>query len=196
MDSWHRALSVAACAWLASTAEAEPPPHEYAPLAYKRIDYQSWTLPDAFSGAPVDLRDIASRAALVLVVYFAPWCENWRYQAPFVAQLHETYNAHGLEVVAISNYGAEVAVRGFFAQDPAPYRVVIESDSRADRAATQHALYRRRTGDERTWGSPYNVLLNARELRAGKVIARKAWVANGELVQEEVEALVRAQLGL
>src|SRR3712207_5233205 len=56
--------------------------HEYAKLEEKKIDYRDWTFKNLETGAPVNLRQWIGDKRLVVVVYFASWCPNWRYEAP------------------------------------------------------------------------------------------------------------------
>jgi thiol-disulfide isomerase/thioredoxin len=171
--------------------------HEYAPLQERELDYKDWTLKTYPAGEPLNLREWARSKRLVLVAYFAPWCANWRLERPVLARLHEKYKPFGFDVIAVSNYATPDELKRHFDSQPAAYTVVVESDARGERDKTAHYKYRRRTGDTRKWGSPYNVFLAPAKLRAGgDVLAEKAWVVNGEMIEAEVEQFIRAQLGL
>jgi thiol-disulfide isomerase/thioredoxin len=171
--------------------------HEYAPLQERELDYKDWTLKAYPAGEPVNLREWARGKRLVLVAYFAPWCGNWRMERPVLARLHEKYRPHGFDVIAVSNYATADQLKRHFDAQPATYAVVVESDTQDARDKTDHYKYRQRTGDTRKWGSPYNVFLAPAKLKAGgDVLAEKAWVVGGELIEAEVEQFIRAQLGL
>ena len=49
-----------------------------------------------------------------MVVYFAPWCGNWRHEAPVAARLYEKYKDQGFEVIGVSEYGSRDDVSNFF----------------------------------------------------------------------------------
>lgn len=171
--------------------------HEYAPLEEKTINYKDWTFNSLKDGKPVNLRSFAHGKRLVLIVYFAPWCPNWRNEAPVAANLYEKYKAKGLEVIGVSEYGSRADSLAFFGEAGPPYAVVSESESRADRDKTSHYGYRQATGDLRRWGSPYNIFLEPAKLnKTGDVLTEKAWVVNGELIEADVEKFVREHLGL
>ena len=171
--------------------------HEYAPLQEKTINYKDWTLNSLKDSTPVNLRSFAEGKRLVLVVYFAPWCANWKNEAPLAATLYEKYRAHGLEVIGVSEYAPRADSLAFFGASGSPYMVVAESESRGDRDKTSHYGYRQATGDTRRWGSPYNVFLEPAKLnKTGDVLAEKAWVVNGELIEADVEKFIRERLGL
>ncbi len=170
--------------------------HEYAPLQAATLNYKDWTYP-ALDGGAINLRAWAKDKKLALVVYFAPWCGNWRYEAETLARLHAKYRAAGLGVIAVNEYGASAEAKAFFGADGPPYPVVIESEDRSRVGETPHAMYRRMTGDFRSYGSPYNVFIEAAAMtEAGEVLAERVTVANGELIEAEAEAFIREKLGL
>jgi thiol-disulfide isomerase/thioredoxin len=188
-------LSVALLA-TASVASAQDG-HEYSPLQEKTVNYKDWTLKSLKDEKAVGLRTLAQGKRLLMVVYFAPWCPNWRNEAPVATKLYEKYKAQGLEVVGVSEYASRDDVRAFFGPAGPPFTIVSESESRDDREKTAHYGYRQSTGDTRRWGSPWNIFLEPASLpKTGDVLAEKAWVVNGELVEEDVEKFIRTHLGL
>jgi thiol-disulfide isomerase/thioredoxin len=171
--------------------------HEYAPIQERELEYKNWTFKRAASGESVNLREWARGKKLVLVVYFAPWCHNWKLEAPVIARLYQKYSDAGLDIVAVSDYGTADEIKAYFDEHPAPYTVVVESDSESEREKTAHYAYRQQTGDKRKWGSPYNVFLEPAKLNPkGDVLSQKVWVAGGELVERDAERFIRERLGL
>ena len=174
--------------------------HEYAPIKEQKIKYKDWTYKQMTEGAPaVNLRAWAAGQdkKLALVVYFAPWCSNWKLEAPVVARLYEKYHPYGFDVIAVSEYGTPSDQKMFFHEHPVPYTVVVESDARDARDKTAHYGYRQLTGDKRKWGSPYNIFLVPNKLkRDGDLLTEKAWVVNGELIEAEAEQFIRDKLKL
>src|SRR5688572_28160113 len=133
--------------------------HEYAPLAETTISYKNWTLPNLMTDQPEDLRKLMAGKKLVMIVYFAPWCGNWKYEAPIAAKLYEKYKDQGFQVIGVSEYASRADVKAFFGEAGPPYPVVSESETREDRDKTLHYGYRQQTGDTRRWGSPWNIFL-------------------------------------
>jgi len=169
--------------------------HEYAPIEEKTVNYKNWTLNDLSSSQPVELRSLIKDKKLVMVVYFAPWCPNWKYEAPLAAKLHEKYKDQGFEVIGVSEYGTLDEVRNYFGTNGPPYTVVSESESREEREKTPHYGYRQTTGDTRKWGSPWNIFLEPAKLaKEGDLLIEKTWVVNGELVEEEAEKFISERL--
>ncbi len=169
--------------------------HEYSPLVEKTINYKNWTLNDLKDNQPVDLRSLVKGKKLVMIVYFAPWCGNWKHEAPVAAKLYEKYKAQGFEVIGVSEYGSRDDVKKFFGDAGPPYPVVSESELREDREKTAHFGYRQLTGDGRRWGSPYNIFLDPATLaKTGDVLTEKAWVVNGELIEDEVDKFIGERL--
>ncbi len=189
-------MAALAIALLAANARAQAG-HEYAPLLEKTVNYKDWTYKNLRDGSPVNLREFARGKKLVMVVYFAPWCGNWKFEAPFVARLYDKYRQHGFDVVAVSEYAPAEDSRKFFAETGTSYTVVVESEGREAREQTAHYALRQACGDGRRWGSPFNVFLEPEKLsKSGDVLAERAWVVGGELVEADAEKFIREKLGL
>ena len=170
--------------------------HEYSPLVEKTVNYKNWTLPNLMTKEPEDLRKVMEGKKLVMIVYFAPWCGNWKNEAPIAAKLYEKYKAQGFQVIGISEYAPAMDTVNYFAAKDPPYPVFVESESREDKQKTAHYGYRQLTGDTRNWGSPWNIFLEPDKVNAkGEVLAEKAWVVNGELIEEEVDKFIASKLG-
>ena len=169
--------------------------HEYSPLVEKTVNYKNWTLNNLKDNKPADLRAAVAGKKLVMVVYFAPWCGNWRNEAPVAAKLYEKYKDQGFAVIGVSEYGSRDDVKNFFGPTGAPYPVFSESDTREDREKTPHYGYRQAAGDTRRWGSPWNIFLEPSALlKKGDVLTEKAWVVNGELIEEDVDKFIADHL--
>lgn len=171
--------------------------HEYAPIEEKTINYKDWTLKSLKDDKPVNLRQWMATKKLVLVVYFAPWCANWRNEAPIIEKLNEKYGAQGLGIIAVSEYAPATDVRNFFGEKGSPYTVVVDSLSRDEREKTAHYTYRTSSGDHRRWGSPYNIFIDPAKIsKEGDTLIEKSWAVNGELVEADADKFVRDHLGL
>lgn len=170
--------------------------HEYSPLVEKTVNYKNWTLPNLTSAKEEELRKLIAGKKLVMIVYFAPWCGNWRNEAPIAAKLYEKYKAQGFQVIGISEYANPGDTTTFFGESGPPYPVYSESSSREEKQATLHYGYRQLTGDTRTWGSPWNIFLEPDKLnKTGEVLAEKAFVVNGELIEDEVDKFIASKVG-
>jgi thiol-disulfide isomerase/thioredoxin len=165
--------------------------HEYSPLVEKTVNYKNWTLNDLGSNKPTSLRSLMAGKKLVMVLYFAPWCPNWKNEAPVAAGLYDKYKSQGFEIIGISEYGSRDDVKNFFGANGPPYPVVTESESRDDREKTPHYGYRQLTGDTRKWGSPWNIFLDPAKCSSdGDLLTEKAWVVNGELIEADVDKFI------
>ena len=169
--------------------------HEYSPLVEKTVNYKNWSLVNVKTDTAEDLRSMLKGKKLVMVVYFAPWCGNWRNEAPIAAKLYEKYKDQGFQVIGVSEYAARADVKAFFGEAGSPYPIVSESETRDDRDKTPHFGYRQLTGDTRKWGSPWNIFLEPSKVNAsGDVLTEKAWVVNGELIEDEVDKFITDKL--
>jgi thiol-disulfide isomerase/thioredoxin len=172
--------------------------HEWAPILEQKIDYKDWTFKSLKDGAPLNLRELLKGKKLVMVVYFAPWCANWKAEAPTIWRLYEKYKSEGFEVVGVSEYASADDSRKYFeSQGGAPFPVAVESEASSAREQTTHFGYRKACGDPRRWGSPFNVFLEPAKLnKSGEVLTERAWVVGGELIEKDVERFIRERLGL
>ena len=169
--------------------------HEYSPLVEKKVNYKNWSLVNLQTDQEEDLRNLVKGQRLVMIVYFAPWCGNWRNEAPIAAKLYEKYKDQGFQVIGISEYASRADVKAFFGEAGPPFTVVSESESRDDRDKTPHYGYRQSTGDKRNWGSPWNIFLDPSKLNpSGEILTEKAWVVNGELIEDEVDKFIADKL--
>jgi thiol-disulfide isomerase/thioredoxin len=169
--------------------------HEYSPLVEKTVNYKNWSLPNLTTDKADDLRSLVAGKKLVMIVYFAPWCGNWRNEAPIAAKLYEKYKGQGFQVIGVSEYATRDDVKKYFGDAGAPFPVVTESESRDDKQKTLHYGYRQLTGDTRNWGSPWNIFLEPTKLNAsGDVLTEKAWVVNGELIEDEVDKFIASKV--
>jgi thiol-disulfide isomerase/thioredoxin len=169
--------------------------HEYAPLQERKINYKDWSFKDFKTDAPVKLSSLVEGKKLVMIVYFAPWCPNWRYEAPVAAKLYDKYKAQGFEVIGVSEYGTRDEMLKFFGTQGVPYTIVTESETNDARDKTTHYKYRQAVGDARKWGSPFNVFLEPAKLqKKGDTLTEKAWIVSGELIEKDADEFIRAHL--
>jgi thiol-disulfide isomerase/thioredoxin len=195
MKKLSLALSILAIVISAGVARAQAG-HEYSPLVEKTVNYKNWKLPNITSAKDEDLRSLMAGKKLVMIVYFAPWCGNWRNEAPIAAKLYEKYKAQGFQVIGVSEYANTADTVTYFGEKDPPYPVVSESISRDDKLKTAHYEYRQLTGDTRNWGSPWNIFLEPGKLnKTGDVLTEKAFVVNGELIEDEVDKFIASKLG-
>src|SRR5260370_18900470 len=169
--------------------------HEYSPVKRKTVNYKNWTFKSLKDDKPADLRPLSKGKKLVMVLYFAPWCPNWKNEAPVAASLYEKYKGQGFEIIGVSEYGSRDDVRAFFGPSGPAFPIVTESESRDDRDKTTHYGYRQLTGDTRKWGSPGNIFLDPATCNAsGDVLTEKAWIVNGELIEADVDKFIHDRL--
>jgi len=171
--------------------------NEQAPIVEKEIVYKNWALKNVKNDGETNLRDFAKGKKLVMVVYFAPWCPNWRHDAPMLERFYEKYKAAGLGIIGVGEYDTVAAMKTNLDSLKITFPVVYESEARTDKQKTAHYEYRKSTGDTRNWGSPWYIFLEPSLLEEqGDVLVKKTSVINGELIELEGERFVRQKLGL
>lgn len=171
--------------------------NEQAPIVERDIEYKNWKYRSVRGGETIDLREFAAGKMLVMVVYFAPWCNNWRHDAPMLQKLYEKYGSKGLGIIAIGEYDPVTAMQANLDALKITFPAVYESENRADKQKTLHYSYRRSTGDTRNWGSPWYIFLEPSKLeKTGDVLTKRAFVINGEMIEAEGERFIGDKLGV
>ncbi len=171
--------------------------NEQAPVTEKRFEYKDWSYKNINGEGEVNLRKFTADKKLVMVVYWAPWCPNWRHDVAFVQQLHEKYAKDGLAVIGVGEYDPVDSMKRHIEQYKLTFPNVYESQQRTDRDKSVHYSQRREAGDTRRWGTPWYVFLEPEKLeQKGKTLAATVNVVNGELIKDEAESFIREKLGL
>jgi peroxiredoxin len=98
-------------------------PSASAELARTDVDKPSFALQD-LNGNNVSLQDYAGR--VVLVHFFATWCEPCREELPALTRLRQ--RASGMAVLAISVAENSQRVSRFFAPTPTGFPVLLDAD--------------------------------------------------------------------
>ena len=171
--------------------------NEQSPIVEKEIAYKNWQLKDVRTGEARDLRQMIAGKKLVIVVYYAPWCGNWKHDVPFVQKFYDKYKANGLEIIGVGEYDPVSSMKANLDAFKVTFPVVYESEGRRDKQKTQHYKYRTATGDFRGWGSPWYIFLDPAKLeKKGDTLLTKTHVINGEMIEAEGEKFIRERLGL
>jgi glutathione peroxidase-family protein len=171
--------------------------NEQSPIVEKEIAYRDWSYKSVQTGADLNLRKITSGKKLVMVVYFAPWCPNWKHDLQFVQAMYDKYKGNGFDVVGVAEYDPVDSMKSHIAQYKLTFPIVWESDARTAKQTTPHYGYRRFVGDSRNWGSPWYIFLETNKLETdGAAMTKKAPVVNGELIKPDVEKFIREKIGI
>jgi len=171
--------------------------NEQSPMVEKDVNYKDWTYKSITTDADVNLRALTKGSKLTIVVYYAPWCPNWRHDAPMLQRLYEKYHSKGLLIVGVGEYDPVASMKTNLEALKVTFPTVYESLDRSEKQNTLHYGYRQSTGDARNWGSPYYVLLPTSGLeKKGDLLMRRTHVINGEMIEAEGEKFIREKLGL
>ena len=171
--------------------------NEQAPLIEKDIVYKDWTYKQVQTGESFNLREYTKGKKLVMVVYFAPWCGNWRFDAPMLQRFYDKYKPHGLGIVAVGEYDPVSSMKASLDTLKITFPAVYESENRSERLNTLHYKYRKMTGDNRNWGSPWYIFLMPSTMEEkGDVLTKHTFVVNGEVIEGEGDKFIREKLGL
>ena len=171
--------------------------NEQAPIIEKEINYKDWTYKNPRTGQEINLREFTKGKKLTVVVYYAPWCPNWRFDAPMLERFHQKYKDQGLAVIGVGEYDPVESMKNNLDFLKVTFPTVYESEERAAKQKTLHYEYRTSTGDLRSWGSPWYIMLTpSLTEKKGDVLTKKTFVVNGEIIASDGETFIRKSLGL
>ncbi len=171
--------------------------NEQSPIVEKGIGFKDWTYKNLKGGGETNLREFTKGKKLVMVVYWAPWCPNWKHDVGFVQELHQKYAKDGLGVIGVGEYDPVDKMKQNYEQNNLTFPSVYESKASGERLTTVHYQQRTAAGDTRKWGSPWYVFLDVAKLEPqGPILANNVRVVNGELIRPDAEKFIREKLGL
>ena len=171
--------------------------NEQSPIVEKDIAYKDWTYKSVRDGKDVNLRDLSRGKKLVAVVYFAPWCHNWQHDAPMLERLYQKYKGNGFGIVGVGEYDPVSSMKTNLETMKVSFPAVYETESRSASQNSLHYAYRKSTGDNRSWGSPWYIFLEPASIEnKGDVLVSRTHVINGEMIETEGEKFIRLKLGL
>jgi peroxiredoxin len=138
---WLMAVLLCGGLWTpvaAGTARAGEPESGTATLtAIGDLGQPLFALP-SLDGATSDLAQ--HRGRMVLVHFFATWCEPCRPEMARLRELQFRLDGRPVAIVAVSVAEADGAVRRFFAGDPVPFSILLDRDRAVAKAWSIHTL--------------------------------------------------------
>jgi peroxiredoxin len=187
------ALAVVAANAPALSLNSDPEP---APIVERQMDFYDFNF-KAADGRAFNLRDYATGKRVVIVSFVAGWCSNSNRNGHVLKRLYDKYRDRGLGAVVVTEYSDADEVRIHVNRIGIDYPVVMETSSRGDRKDSRHYKYRHSVGDKRKWGTPFYVILDARDIEASAPkapLARRVFTVSGELVEAEAEAFIEQHI--
>lgn len=179
----------------ASPVSDDPEP---APMVERQIDFQDLTLRQR-DGRPFNLREYVAGKQVVIVGFVAGWCKNSNENGHVVKRLYDKYSEKGLGVVVVAEYSDEQELLQHINRIGINYPVVVETDKLGARKKSLHYKYRQMAGDKRKWGTPFYVIIDARDLlpaRPNEPLARRVRTVSGEIIESEAEQFLSNRLAV
>ena len=78
-------------------------------------------------GTDMDLAQIAGENKIVLVNFWATWCQPCRLEMPQLERIYDEYHGQGLEILAISAEDSST-IEAFLAEHPYSYPILVDPD--------------------------------------------------------------------
>ncbi len=125
------------------------------------------------SGHPVHLSDY--RGKVVILDFWATWCEPCKQEIPHFIDLESKYSAQGLQILGISMDDSEPPVRDFQKQFKINYPLVVGSAKLADQYGG-------------ILGLPITFVID----RNGQIVARHIGATDVSVIEAEVKKLLQS----
>src|SRR5215470_13892782 len=110
---------------------------DYAPIVERKLDFYDFKYPTIVGGA-FDLRDYLKGKSLIVIEYFAGWCENSNRNGHVIQRLWSKYRDRGLGVIGVAEYSDEVELRIHINRIGIEYPVLIETKKLGQRKDSSH----------------------------------------------------------
>jgi peroxiredoxin len=130
------AILVVTLGMVQTAVRAEP--HADAPLSQWQGDSQPLFTLDDLRKAPVSLADL--RSDILIVHFFATWCEPCREELPALRRLVERSDPRRLRVVTVSVAEVDVRVRNFVEKTPVNFPILLDRDRSVAKSWNVNAL--------------------------------------------------------
>jgi peroxiredoxin len=169
---------------------------EFAPIVERKIDFYNFDY-QTVDGHTFDLRDYARGKSVVIIAYVAGWCPNSNRNGHIIEKAWNAYRDHGLGVVGVAEYSDPYELRIHINRIGIDYPVVVETKDRNHRKNSSHYRYRHAVGDKRKWGTPFYVIVDARDIEADSpkgLLARRVYTVSGEVQESELERFIHPLL--
>jgi hypothetical protein len=168
---------------------------EHAPIVERAMDFFDFTL-KTVEGEDFNLRRFAQGKKLIIVGFVAGWCKNSNANGHVIKRLSDKYRERGLGVVVVTEYSSPDEMRIHIGRIGIDYPVVVETDRRDRRKKSAHYDYRRIAGDRRKWGTPFYVLIDARDIEpaTSPTLARRIHTVSGEIIESEAESFIQRSI--
>jgi hypothetical protein len=169
---------------------------EYAPIVESRLDFYDFNY-STVEGGSFAFREYLKAKKLIIVEYFAGWCENSNRNGHVIQRLWSKYRDRGLGVVGVAEYSDAAELRIHVNRIGIDYPLVVETTKLGKRKDSSHYRYRHAVGDKRKWGTPFYVIIDARDVEtsgANGLIARRVYTASGELEEESTDQFLSKAL--
>ena len=169
---------------------------EFAPIIERKIDFYNFNY-QTVDGHVFDLRDYARGKTVVIIAYVAGWCPNSNRNGHIIEKAWSAYRDQGLGVVGVAEYSEPDELTVHINRIGIDYPVVVETKDRNHRKNSSHYRYRHAVGDNRKWGTPFYVIVDARDVEAGSptgLLARRVYTVSGEVEESELERFIHPRL--
>lgn len=138
----------------------------------------------------LSVHDAVQREHLTLLWYFAAWCWNCNQEIANLNKMYQQFGGQGFQILGIGVYSPLEDLETFRRNNNVEFPIVVGPSQVKDidtRELTAHYKLRRMVGDQRTWGTPFNIFIHTRN-------EITMYAAPGEIRKSALRKFIRSHL--
>ena len=140
----------------------------------------------------IEVASFIRDSKLTLLWYFASWCWNCNQEIPLLQRMYNKYHDSGFRILGIGVYSPVKDLKTFRDKYHITFPIVV-GPSRIKqletRQQTDHYSLRKLAGDQRTWGTPFNLWIVPQDRESLGV-----YIAAGEIHHAELQDFLETHL--
>ena len=184
---------------LPSVSHAQTHQHEWTPIEQVLISEQdnafrstihSLEYPVLGNSDTLSVHEFVQADELTLLWYFAAWCWNCNQEISNLNKMYQQFNDQGFQILGIGLYSPLEDLETFRRDNEVNFPIVVGPSQVKEldtRDLTAHYKLRQMVGDQRTWGTPFNIFIDT-----GDEVT--IYAAPGEIREPALRKFIRSRL--
>jgi peroxiredoxin len=193
------ALVIAYFFCLPSVSQSQTHQHEWTTIEEVRISGQddafrstihSLKYPVLGKNDTLSVHEFVQAEKLTLLWYFAAWCWNCNQEISNLNKMHQQFNEQGFQILGIGLYSPLEDLETFRRENDVNFPIVVGPSQVKEldtRDLTAHYELRQMVGDQRTWGTPFNIFIRNDDQVT-------IYAAPGEIREPALRKFIRSRL--
>ena len=138
----------------------------------------------------LSVHEFVQAEELTLLWYFAAWCWNCNQEISNLNKMYQQFGDQGFQILGIGVYSPMEDLETFRQENHVEFPIVLGPSQVKEldtRELTAHYKLRQMVGDQRTWGTPFNIFIHT-----GDTVT--IYAAPGEIREAALQKFIRSRL--